>query len=206
MTASDVADGAERVGVLGGTFDPPHLGHLAVAQDILEALSLDRVILVPAARPPHKGEEGLTPAPLRARMVRAAVEDDPRFEVSDLELRREGPSYMVDTLEALRDHYPDTRFYLILGADQWAAFATWNKPRRIAQLARIVVMTRNGESPAGIDPGFTDGPPPEIIEVPVTRLDVSSTQLRERLAGGRSIRYLVPAEVHRIIEAGKLYS
>lgn len=206
MTASDASDPTERIGVLGGTYDPPHLGHLAVAQDILEVLDLDRVILVPAARPPHKGEEGLTPGPLRARMLRAAVEGDPRFEVSDLELRRDGPSYTVDTLEALRDQHPDARLHLILGADQWTAFATWNKPRRIAQLARIVVMTRNGESPSSIDPGFTDGPPPEIIEVPVTRLDLSSTQLRARLSAGRSIRYLVPAEVHRIIEAGKLYS
>jgi len=206
MTASDVAEGAERLGVLGGTFDPPHVGHLAVAQDILEALALDRIIFVPAARPPHKSEEGLTPASLRARMIRAAVEEDPRFEVSDLELRRDGPSYMVDTLAALHDHDPEAQFFLILGADQWAAFASWHKPRRIARLARIVVMTRNGESPRNVDPGFTDGPPPEILEVPVTRLDVSSSQLRTRLAEGRSIRYLVPAEVHRIIEAGKLYS
>lgn len=129
-----------RVGVFGGTFDPIHQGHLTVAQDVLEALSLDRVIFVPAGRPPHKSFEGITPAPLRLRMVRSAVEGDPRFDVSDLELRREGPSYTVDTLQALREQESDADLFLILGADQWAGFGGWRDPEGIAGLARIVVM------------------------------------------------------------------
>ncbi len=177
-----------------------------MAQDVLEALELDRVLFVPAARPPHKDSEGLTPPSLRARMVRAAVVDDSRYEMADLELRREGVSYTVDTLEALKEQYPRARLHLILGSDQWNAFGEWHKPRRIADLAHLVVMTRDGTPPATVDPGFTDGPPPEFAEVQVTRLDLSSTELRERIRQGRSIRYLVPEEVRRIIEAGKLYS
>lgn len=198
--------GGQRIGILGGTFDPFHVGHLVAAQDVLEALELHRVVFVPAARPPHKDAEELTPASLRGRMVRAAVEDDPRMIVSDMELRRDGPSYTVDTLEAIRSQHPEDVLHLILGTDQWRTFGDWHKPRRIAKLARLIVMTRNGEPAVRVDPGFSDGPPPEFTPVQVTRLDVSSTELRERLKAGRSVRYLVPEGARRIIEAGKLYS
>ena len=195
-----------RLGIMGGTFDPVHVGHLIVAQDVLDALDLDRILLVPAARPPHKSHEDLAPAALRARMVRSAVEDDPRFQVSDLELKRAGVSYTVDTLEELRDQHPEAELHLILGADQWADFGHWHKPRRIAELARLVLMTREGDRPSEVDAGFTDGPPPEFRELRVTRVEISSSRIRERLRAGRAVRYLVSEPVHRIIEAGKLYS
>lgn len=195
--------GAGGLGVFGGTFDPIHVGHLAAAQDVLEALGLDRVLFVPALRSPHKPDDPLSPAPLRLRMVRAAVEEDPRFEASDVELRREGLSYTGDTLRELAKG--GRALSLILGADQWAAFARWREPREIARLARIVVMAREGDAPGRVDPGFEDGPPPPFVEVPVTRIDVSSTRLRERARSGRSVRYLVPEAVRRIIEAEKLY-
>jgi nicotinate-nucleotide adenylyltransferase len=195
-----------RLGILGGTFDPFHVGHLIVAQDVLEALALDRIFLIPAGIPPHKSPEGVTPAPLRARMVRAAVADDPRFQVSDLELKREGPSFTVDTLEALREEDPTCELHLLMGADQWEGFSGWRRPRRIVELARLVLMTRHGERPGEVDPVFEDGPPPSFVEVPVTRIDISSSQLRDRLREGHSVRYLVPEGVRRIIEAGNLYS
>jgi nicotinate-nucleotide adenylyltransferase len=205
LTATD-DHARRRLGIFGGTFDPLHLGHVVSAQDVLEALELDRILFVPAARPPHKSTEGMTPAALRMRMVRAATDADPRFDAVDLELRRDGPSYTVDTLREIRRQDPAAELFLLLGADQWREFGSWREPRVIAGLARPVLMTRAGERPGQVDPGFTDGGPvPDVLEVPVTRLDISSTRIRERVGVRRSIRYLVPDEVLRIIEAGKLY-
>lgn len=194
-----------RFGVLGGTFDPFHMGHLVVAQDVYETLALDRIFFVPAGTPPHKRDEELTSAPIRVRMVEAAVGEDARFQVLELEVRRPGPSYTVDTLTALRDEHPEAAYHLILGADQWEHFGSWHRPRRIPELAKLVLMTRNGDRPSEVDPGFEDGSPPPFREVPVTRMDISSTQIRDRRRAGRSVRYLVPEGVRRIIEARELY-
>jgi nicotinate-nucleotide adenylyltransferase len=196
---------SQRLAVFGGTFDPPHVGHLAVAQDVHESLSLDAVLFVPAARPPHKEGLAITDAEVRLRMVEAAVADDPRFRVSDLELRREGPSWTVDTLRELRERDPGGELWLLLGADQWRTLGSWREPREIARLASLVLMGRDGERPARAAPELPDGPPPPHREVAVTRMDVSSTGLRARVREGRPIRYLVPEAVRRIIEAEKLY-
>ncbi|TVP55072.1 MAG: nicotinate (nicotinamide) nucleotide adenylyltransferase [Gemmatimonadales bacterium] len=205
MTEADGGDGSERIGLFGGSFDPFHLGHLAAAQDVLERLDLSRVLFMPSATPPHKETSELTPAGLRLRMVRSGVEDDPRFDVSDLELRREGPSYTIDTLRELRGESGGARYHLIMGADQWSAFGQWREPWEIARMASIVVMTREGEGAEALEPGFPGGEEPPRIEVPVIRFDLSSTLIRERVRAGRSIRYLVPESVRRIIEAAKLY-
>lgn len=197
--------GVTKVGVLGGTFDPPHLGHMAVAQDAVEGLGLDRVLLIPAQRSPHKDSPPEAPGPERLRMLREAVAGDPRFEVSDIELRRPAPSYAIDTLTELEGALAGARLVLLLGVDQWASFGRWRCPREIARLARIAVLTRSGERPRDVDPGFADGPPPAITEVPVIRLDVSSSDVRRRVREGRSIRRLVPEAVRRIIVADKLY-
>jgi nicotinate-nucleotide adenylyltransferase len=175
---------------------------MAAAQEVLEALELDRILFVPAAVPPHKQDEaeGMTPGPLRMRMLKAAVGDDPRFSLSDLELRREGVSWTVDTVRDLREARPDAAFYLVLGADQWRAFGTWREPWEIARRATPVVMTREGEGVASSEHEL-----PGCLEVPVPRIDISSTDIRERVRDGRSIRYLVPDDVRRIIEAAKLY-
>jgi len=195
----------ERIGVFGGSFDPIHNGHLAAAQDVLESLELSRVLFMPTGVPPHKQSDGQTPAGLRLRMVRAGVERDQRFEVSDLELRRNGPSYTVQTLRELREQRPESELHLIMGADQWASFGGWKDPGEIARIARIVVMTREGEGSGTLETGFSGGEEPPLTEVSVTRFDLSSTLIRERIGEGRSIRYLVPDEVRRIIEAAKLY-
>lgn len=184
-----------RLGVLGGTFDPIHVGHRIVAQDVVEALELDRMLVVPSARPPHR-DAALGPE-RRLRITREAFRDDPRMEVSDMELRRSGPSYTVDTLEELRESRSPSALYCVIGADQLAEFASWRRPGRIVELAELVVMNRAGREP---------DPPAELPDLPfrsveVTRVELSSTRIRERLDAGRPIRYLVPESVRPEIEA-----
>lgn len=188
-----------RLGVFGGTFDPPHLGHLIVAQDAHARLSLDRVLFVPAAIPPHKRDRPQSPAALRLEMVRAAVAADPRFAVDDLELCRAGPSYTVDTLRELRRRDPDAELFLLLGADQARDFGTWREPHEIARLATLVLLTRAGVSATA--PGHDAA----AIRLEVTRIDISSTDIRRRAAAGEPIRYLVPEGVEAIIRREGLY-
>lgn len=179
-----------RIGVFGGTFDPPHLGHLIVASDACEALGLDLLLWVPAAVPPHKRETVRASAGLRLAMTRAAVRGDPRFAVDDLELRRAGPSYTVDTLRELRRREPAAELFFLTGADNVRQLPTWREPEEIVRLARLVVLTREGEG----------GEAPSATCVPVTRVDVSATEIRRRAAAGTSIRYLVPDGVRALIE------
>lgn len=168
-----------------------------VAQDAVDVLALDRVVFVPASVPPHKQNRPITPAAIRLAMLEAATADNDRFGVDDLELRRDGPSYTVDTLRALRARHPDAELVLLLGADQYAELGTWRAPDVIVRLARIGVLTRGG----------TAGTAGEgAVHVPVTRIDLSSTDVRERVALGKSIRYLVPDGVIRIIKDYRLYS
>lgn len=188
-----------RLGIFGGTFDPPHVGHLIVAQDAWAALDLDRVLFVPAASPPHKVGRVRTPAELRLEMVRAATAGDERFEVDELELRREGPSYTVDTLRELRERDPGAALFFLLGADQFRGFAEWREPEEIARLARLVVLSRSGQE--SVAPPI-DAPRHELG---VTRIDVSATEIRRRVAAGEPIRYLVPPAVEAIIQREGLY-
>lgn len=184
--------------MFGGTFDPPHLGHLAAASDAFEALGLDRLLFVPAAEPPHKRGRERTPAALRLEMVRAAIAGDPRFAADDRELRRGGPSYTVDTLRELRGDAPADELYLLVGADQMREMHTWHRASELARLATPAVLSREG---GGAPAGGAFRPVP----VPVTRVDVSATELRRRVAAGRSIRYLVPEAVRAIVERERLY-
>jgi len=192
---------ALRLGVLGGTFDPLHLGHLIVARDVAERLGLDRVLFVLATRPPHKNRE-LSPAELRLEMLEAALAHDPVLVASDLEVRRPGPSYTIDTLREIRARYPEAELVLVIGADQWQQFEGWKDPQGIARMTTIAVMTREGEDPAAADAGVAI--PSRVV--PVTRIDVSATDLRERARQGRSIRHLVPEAAYKIIEREELYS
>lgn len=179
-----------RIGIFGGTFDPPHIGHLVVAQDVWERLELDRLIVIPAGHPPHR--EAVLGAEERLALVRRAFDDDDRIQVSDIEVRRNGPSWTVDTLEwARREMNPDTLF-LIVGADQLRSFHGWKEPERILSLARLAVMTRPGE-----EMGETDVPC-DVVEV--TRVELSSTRIRKRLEEGESIRYMVPECLRRDVE------
>jgi nicotinate-nucleotide adenylyltransferase len=195
--------GAVRVGVFGGTFDPPHVGHLIVAQDIVEALGLDVLVWMPAREPPHKDRQSVSPADARLELTRAAVGGDERFEVSEVEMEREGPSYTVDTLRRLRQALPRAVLHLVVGADQFQAFGSWREPEEIGRLATVAVMDREG---ADLTPAGSRASPVPHAVVPVTRIDISSTDVRARVRSERSIRYLVPAAVRRIIEEKRLYT
>jgi nicotinate-nucleotide adenylyltransferase len=192
---------ALRIGVLGGTFDPPHAGHLIVAQDVVEGLELNELLFMPCHVPPHRDLHGVSPAALRFRMVQAAVEPNDRLRASDLELQREGPSYTVDTVRMLKDAYPGADLFVVIGADQFENLHTWKAPDALASMARLVVMAREGEDPRRIDPGVKVS----YDCVPVTRVDLSSSAIRERVRQGRSIRYLVRKPVRRIIAQEGLY-
>lgn len=194
-----------RLGVFGGTFDPPHVGHLLVASDAVEQLSLDRVVFVPAAEQPLKPGSRETPPADRLAMVRALVGDDPRFAVDPIEIDRGGLSYTVDTLGTLVARQPGAELFLLAGADVLATFAHWREPERIRRQATLVVLTRggaDGTAPSEAPPDFPGGAP---LFLPTRRVDVSSTEVRARLAAGRPIRGFVPESVADLIRSAGLY-
>lgn len=190
------------LGIFGGSFNPPHVGHLAVAEACAEAAALDRVLWVPAATPPHKqGDPALAPAADRLAMTRAATAGNPRFEVSDVEVARRGVSYTADTLRQLHAAHPDDDLALILGGDSAVGFASWREPQAILDLARLVVYARPGADLSAM---------PEWVRKRSTvvvgpLLDVSSTALRGRIAAGQTVRYLVPDAVIETVERRGLY-
>lgn len=184
-----------RVGVFGGTFDPPHLGHLAIAEWARERLGLDHVTFVPAGEPPHK-RRGVTAAPHRLAMTRLAVRGNRAFRVSSLEARRPGPSFTVDTLRELRRRDRATRLWLLLGEDSLDDFASWHAPEEILRLATLAVAGREGA-------GRRRRPPCTWIGNPA--IAISSSALRRRARAGRSLRYLVPDRVIAYLERHRLY-
>lgn len=183
-----------RIGVLGGTFDPPHIGHAIVAQELLERLALDRLLVIPAADPPHR-DARLDPG-VRLALVRRLFDGVEGIEVSDIEHRRIGPSYTVETLEALRGERPGAEWVLVMGADQFEVLDTWERFRDLPRLARLAVMRREG-----VEPGGPAGVRRiDYIAVDVTRIDISASMVRERLDAGRSIRFIVPESIREDIE------
>jgi nicotinate-nucleotide adenylyltransferase len=190
------------LGVFGGTFDPPHVGHLALAEFAREELALDRVLFVPAGEPPHK-RAARTPAKSRLALVRAAVRGNPAFVAEPMEVRRRGPSYTVDTLRALAARHPGAALWLIVGADMWATMDTWREIRAIAELAAVAVATRPGTRLSRRAAWAKGGRGVRFLGNPA--LDVSSSAVRDRARRGRSLRYLVTDPVARAIAAGRLY-
>jgi nicotinate-nucleotide adenylyltransferase len=194
-----VASRRERIGVFGGTFDPPHIGHLVAALYSFEAISLDRLLFVVANVPWQKTDQRrVTPAADRVRMVEAAVGGHPGFEVSRVEIELGGRSYMAVTLEELRRRLPAADFFLVLGADAAAGIPTWHRIDRLPHLAEVVVVDRPGTDEVSL-PGFT------IHSVTMPALDISSTDLRARLHEGRSVDWLVPEGVRSVIAELGLY-
>ncbi len=187
-----------RIGILGGTFDPPHVGHLIAAQDAAEALALDRVLFVPAATQPLKAGRAAAPAADRLEMVRLMLGDDPRFAVEAAEVERGGLSYTVDTLRALRRRWPagTADLFLLLGADAAAQLPQWKEPSALRELAEVIVLTR-GEG--------SDRPPSGLRAVPTRRVDVSSSEVRDRVRAGKPVRGLVTDPVAAYIAAHGLY-
>lgn len=198
-----------RIGLLGGTFSPPHLGHIVCAQEARIQLDLDEVWLLPVGEPPHRtldrdqhpGDE------TRLNMCRLAVIGQPGLSVCTAELDREGTSYTVSTLDELVKINPDNEFTLIIGADQAMAFGNWREPERIAKLAKIAVAARvdnDREDALAEVMRATGGEEPQTIEMP--RIDISSTLIRERAYAGNTVAHLVPAGVSEIIEEQGLYT
>ena len=188
-----------RVGLFGGTFDPPHVGHLVIAEWARERLRLDRVVFMPAGSPPDKRRRDLSSVAHRVAMSRRAVRGHPAFRVSTLEARRDGPSYTVDTLRSLRRSFPGAQLYLILGEDRLAGFERWREPREIMKLATLAVAARPGaRRRAGAVTRRVRwlGNPP---------LAISSSALRARSRAGRSLRYLLPEAVERYVRRHRLY-
>jgi len=189
-----------RVGIFGGSFDPPHAGHLAVAAGVAVAAGLDRVLWTPAANPPHKRNKALVAPDARVRMVRAAIRHDPRFALCTLELERGSTSFTVDTLRALHAAHPDWRLSLVLGADQMASFASWKEPHAIAELAPLIVAPRGGLRVAGAAVARFG---PRVVALPQT--DVSSTDVRDRVRRGLSLSPMVTSSVMALIQSETLY-
>lgn len=183
-----------RIGLFGGTFDPPHVGHLLAASDAFDALSLDRLVFIPNAVQPLKETQHASTRQ-RLEMVRALIGDDRRFDVDPIEIERTGLSYTVDTLAAYAERYPHAERFLLVGADILASFAQWRDPARVRQLAEMVVLQR-GESVAALQPA-------RVLET--RRVDVSSTEIRERVRSGKSIHGFVPDAVAAYIAATALY-
>ena len=202
------ASAQRRIGILGGTFDPPHVGHLWLAALAAESMDLDRVLFMPASQPPHKRRRGVTKATDRLLMTRLAIEGDPQFELTAIEMERPGPSYTVDSIAALEQQYgDDVRLFLIMASDSLAQVGTWREPDRLLERTEWVVGPRPGASvpsPAALSERFGRAAS-RIHLVTGPSLDVSSSEIRRRVAAGETIRYLVPRRVEELIAARRLY-
>ena len=195
-----------RLGILGGAFNPPHLGHLVCAQEALVHLELDRVVFMPVGVAPHREIDADPGAEVRLEMAELAVADDERFATSRLELDREGPSYTVDTLEQMRSESPDDELFLILGGDQAAALASWHEPEQVLERATVAVFERVSWSrdAIGLQIGRLRGAQAvRYLDMPL--IQVSSSAIRRRVREGLPIRYLVPDAVDDYITSHDLY-
>ena len=196
-----------RIGILGGTFNPPHLAHLVCAQEAYLQLELDRVVFVPASIPPHKAVEDEPGPNHRLELCRLAITgDQARFDVSDVEIARAGPSFTVDTLEELHSRAPDNELFLIVGGDIAAGLPEWHEPERVLSLATLAVAQRRGTSAAAVREalaGLRGGGRSRFFEMPT--IGLSSTMIRDRVRSGVPIRYLVPDAVSQYIDHHRLY-
>lgn len=183
----------KKIGIFGGTFDPIHHGHLIVAREAVEALGLERVIFIPAAISPHKLGRQPTPAEDRLAMVQAAIEGEPCFALDRMELERASPSYAFDTVAILRQREPSTEFIYLIGEDNVARLPSWHRFAELEKMVQFAVLDRSGLK--------CDHAYPTVRR----HVDISATDIRNRVATGRSIRYLVPPAVEKIIHERQLY-
>jgi nicotinate-nucleotide adenylyltransferase len=189
------------VGLLGGTFDPIHLGHLRAAETAREGLGLDLVVFLPSGEPPHRTGP-LAPALDRFTMACLASAGHPHFAVWDTELKRSGPSYTVDTLDGLRAEHPDDELVLVVGGDTWPEMTGWREPERLFSLAEVAVVGRPGQPSSAVTPPF---PGARVGRVEGPALPISATSIRDLVARGESVRYLVPLAVAEFIARRGLY-
>lgn len=198
--------GHQRIGVFGGTFDPIHIGHLALAESIGQALTLDRVIFYPAGSPPHKPGKSISDVHHRFAMVQLAIAGNSRFAISDVDMAGNERSYTVDLLRTVRERLAEATLEFIIGADSLRDFPTWHDPEGILRLSRLAVGERPGVE---INPDAVIAKVPSLKErldlVKTARLDISATDIRQRVHDGQSICYLVPEPVWRYIQSNRLY-
>lgn len=188
-----------KLGLYGGSFDPVHLGHLLVAHAALEELALDRLVFIPAAQSPFKPGTQPAPAALRSRMLRLALAGETRFDLDELELRRGGVSFTVDTVREFADRHPGTKLFWLIGADHVPTLPQWREAETLARLVEFVVIPRPGEAPSTLPPPYC------LHQLSGWPLRVSSSEIRQRVAAGKPVRHLVPAPVADVIVVEKLY-
>lgn len=195
-----------RIGLMGGTFDPIHWGHLILAEQAREQFGLAKVLFVTAAEPPHKIGEPVTDARHRLEMTRLAIADNEHFECSTIEIDRPGPSYTIDTVKQILEiHGSETSVYVLLGMDEGRDLMKWREPYEIQKLAKIVVANRPGVPDSEVISSLPEDFAKGILPLVMPGVDISSTDLRERVRSGRSIRYLVPRQVEDYIHQEGLY-
>lgn len=198
-----------RIGILGGTFDPPHIGHLILAEYSLEALNLDKVLLVPVGSHPFKRDDTRLPVENRVAMLRLAIEDNPHLELSLIDVNREGPHFSADMVKLLHQQHPYAQLHFLLGSDNLRELPTWTRPEDIYAVARIAVMKRSDEI---VDPTIHDdnlaglSEKVDIIPAPLSGVWISSSEITERLKEGKSVRYLIPDVVLDYIREHGLYA
>lgn len=204
---SSSVDTPHRLGIYGGTFDPPHLGHLILAETAADNLHLAQVVFVPAAEPPHKTpREVHAPASHRLAMVERAIAGNPRFALSRVDMDRPGPHYSVDMLRLLRENYPGAEFFFLIGSDSLRDLPAWSRPRELIDLASLGVMRRYGVEPdlealERAIPGISR----RIAWIDAPTIEIASRVLVERIAAGRSVRYQLPDAVYEYIKEHRLY-
>ncbi|MBI1805772.1 MAG: nicotinate (nicotinamide) nucleotide adenylyltransferase [Ignavibacteria bacterium] len=190
-----------KLGVFGGSFNPPHMGHLIVLESVRDQLQFDKILFILSAQTPNKHDACLAPATRRLEMTKLAIHGNPTFEVSDIEVQRQGISYTIDTLTALGGFYPKADLSLIIGADNFFEFQTWKSPEDILTKADLVVMNRPGFSSRDVKHQLSRRA--HFVNVPL--IGISGTDIRRRIKLGRSIRFLVPAPVEEYIRLHRLY-
>lgn len=189
------------IGLFGGSFNPPHIAHLIVAEVVRDQFDLEEVWWIPTATPPHKSNEELVSVEHRLAMTRRVVEPNAAFQICELEVQREGVSYTVDTLRVLHEAHPETDFALLLGSDSLNYFAEWHRPDEIVERVPLIVYKRPGTIEAVAEPRFAN----HVRYASAPMMEISGTEIRARRRAGRSIRYLVPEPVHAYIESYDLY-
>lgn len=191
----------KKIGIFGGTFDPIHYGHLIAAQNALETLGLDRLIFVPAGKPPHKCSWKVSPPAIRYKMVKLGILGNKYFAASDIELSSDCASYTVESLKKIKKLFPGSELYLLIGLDQALALSTWREPGEILKICQVMVMTRPGYKAAEVESKWRK----KTASLPVPLIEISASDIRGRIFRGASIEYLVPARVREYIQKQGLY-
>jgi nicotinate-nucleotide adenylyltransferase len=203
--------GDVRIGIMGGTFDPIHYGHLIAAEEAKDKFAMDKVLFIPSGDPPHKKNYKVTPAELRYAMTLLATVGNPKFDVSRIEINRKGYSYTIDTLREIRENCPEADYYFITGADAILDILSWKDPKELLRLCKFIAATRPGYCLNQLDRvmaklGYGSWREEKLISIlEIPAVSISSTEIRLRVQNGQSIRYLVPDEVLQFIMKNKLY-